>query len=121
MTPEIATMDAGSIVDFLKNNWDEVLLLLFTVIQCFTCIIMLFRRKPSYFFMFAPVYYPALALLVASLFYNTSWMLLTGYVIGSSLTMSVALWSYGGDEKNVGKAMANGFFTVMICAHLIFS
>ena len=120
MTPEVTTGFIGEVANFLKDNWDEVLLLGFTVIQCLTCIIMLFRRDLPYFLMFAPVYYPALVLLVASLFYNTSWMLLTGYVVGSSLTMSVALWSYGGDEKNVGKAMANGFFTVMICAHLIF-
>ena len=119
MAPEIAFMDAGSLVEFLRGNWDDIVLLAFTLIQCFRCIIMLFRRKFGSFFMFAPVYFPALVLLAAGLLYNTSWMLLTGYVLGSSLVMSFALWSCGGEDKSVGKIMANGFFTVLFCLHLI--
>lgn len=119
MINDLVSGGAGGLLEFLRGNWDDIILLAFTLVQCFRCIIMLFKRDFSAFFMFAPVYYPALVLLCAGLLYNTSWMLLTGYVVGSSLTMSVGLWSYQTEDNSAGKIMANGFFTVLFCLHLI--
>ena len=119
MIEDLVSGGAGTFVDFIRGNWDDIILLAFTLVQCFRCIIRLFKRDFSFFFMFAPVYFPALVLLAAGLLYNTSWLLLTGYVVGSSLTMSVALWAYSAEDNSVGKPMANGFFTVLFCLHLI--
>lgn len=121
MIDDLVSGGAGTFVDFIRGNWDDIILLAFTLVQCFRCIIMIFKGKFSSFFMFAPVYFPALVLLTAGLLYNTSWMLLTGYVVGSSLTMSVALWSIKSEDNSTGKFMANGFFTVLFCLHLILS
>lgn len=119
MIDDLVSGGAGTFVDFIRGNWDDIILLAFTLVQCFRCITLLFRRKFDLFFMFAPVYFPALVLLTAGLLYNTSWMLLTGYVVGSSLTMSVALWSFKSEDNSAGKIIANGFFTVLFCLHLI--
>ena len=121
MIDDLVSGGAGTFVDFIRGNWDDIILLAFTLVQCFRCIIMLFKREFSSFLMFAPVYFPALVLLTAGLLYNTSWMLLTGYVVGSSLTMSVALWGNKSEDDSTGKFMANGFFTVLFCLHLILS
>ena len=116
----MGSLDASTIVGYLKANWDEVLLLGFTVVQCMTAIISLFRKQLDFFFMFAPVYFPTLILLIASMFYGQSWIALTGYVVGASITMLVTLWSSSIEHKSIGKMITNGAFTAILCLSLIF-
>lgn len=114
MTPDIA-----SIVNFVKENWDELLLLIFTIVQCFYCFVNLKDRDFYIFFIYAPVYFPTLLLLVASLFFNLSWRMLSGYVIGASLVTIVTLLCYGKGGEYTKKVIANGLFTVFVCFSLL--
>ena len=118
MTPEVTTGFIGEVANFLKDNWDGVLLLGFTAVQCLLCILTLFQGKIFAALMAGAVYYPAAVLLVGSMFFGESWMMLTGYVVGVSLTYSVALW--GVKDESLSKPMTNGFFTVVLCLSLIF-
>ena len=114
--------DVASIINFVKENWDELILLGFVIVQCISCVVMLFQKKFTTLLEPASIYFPALVLLVASLFFNLSWNMLSGYVLGSSLMLSIGLWNpYYDVGKKGKKVMANGFFTVMICLSLIFS
>ena len=112
-------MTFASIVDFVKENWDELLLLIFTIIQCVWCFIWLKRRDFYIFFTDSAVYFPTLLLLVASLFFNTTWRLLSGYVVGASLVSVVSMVCYFKGGENTKKAILNGLFTVFVALSLI--
>ena len=113
------TLDFASIVNFLKENWDELLLLVFAIVQCVLCFIWLKRREFYIFFTDAPVYFPTLLLLVASLFFNTTWNLLSGYVVGASIVMVVSNLCYNSGGEYTKKAIVNGLFTVWVSLSLI--
>ncbi len=116
----MGSLDLSTVVNYLKENWDEVLLLGFTIVQCMIAIICLFRKYSDYFFMFGPIYFPTLVLLIAKMFFGVSWVALTGYVVGASVVMLVSLWGSGIEDKNIGKMIANGAFTAVLCLSLLF-
>lgn len=115
------TLDVAFMVNFAKENWDELALLVFTFVMFIISFAGLFNRNFFGFLEMISVYFPALVFLVAKLFYNTSWMLLTGYVAGSSLALSISFFAVKDDnDKTTAKIKANGIFTAVICLSLIF-
>ena len=82
--------DFNTILEYCKANWDEILLLGFTVIQCILIIVSIFQKRWDTLLLYAPVYFPTLILLIAKMFYGQSWMALTSYVVGTSIAMLVS-------------------------------
>ena len=153
---DIASIDIGSMVDFVMKNLEEIGLLIFATVQCFLCTRKLLFSKGSFGFVSskfssflwdAMVYYPTLGLVVANLFFNTSWRLLTGYLLGVSLQMLLSLgrekmaenkgpdisdvenieeikWRFKKHEersKKTGEVLAKAAFTFLVCLSLIFN
>ena len=113
------TLDFVSIADFVIKNRSDLSLLIFIITQCFWCFVCIKKGKIALFFMDAAVYFPALVLLVASLFFNTTWNLLSGYVVGSSLISAVSMICWNDKDKHTIKTIINILFTVWAAFSLI--
>ena len=112
-------LDLEAIGIYLKENWKVLFLLAFTAVQCISTVFYLFQKRWDSFFMCAPVYFPTLILLIAGTFLGLSWPALTGYVVGISLTLTLALWGHTDGTATSGELITNAISTVMICLHLL--
>lgn len=113
--------DAGSLLDYLKNNSTTILLFIFVILQCLGAVILLFKKNVTYFLIGAATHFPTLALLIADVFFGKSWNGLTGYVLGISVVSILIVWAYNDDNDKISKEIiSKGFTTVLLCIHLIF-
>ena len=107
-----------TLLDYVKNNSSTALLFVFTVLQCINVIYLLFKKEISAALMNAAVYFPTLVMLIADVFYGLSWNGLTGYVLGISITLSLAI--FNNDGKNLKEVASKASTTILLCLHLIF-
>ena len=112
---DVSSIDAAFIVDFLKENGDELALLIFAAVQSFLCFWRLKEKEYTYFLLDAALYFPAVVLVFASLFCNVTWNMLSGYVMGASLFTLISTW---GDDDGDNEFISKGVFTVLFCLSL---
>lgn len=122
MTFDINSISASFIFNFLKEYWDELVLLGYTAVQCVKSVKSIFDGIPSIFLICAPVYFPTLIFLIASIFFNVSRMMFTGYIVGASimLVLLVNVMNEIKKDEELKKMASNGMFTVILCGALIF-
>ncbi len=120
MTFDINSISASFIFAFLKENWDELVLLGYTIARCVDSIKSLIERDFYGFLVYAAVYFPTFVFLAASLFFNISRMMFTGYVVSASLMFLLLVNLIENKNESEKKMLSNGMFTVILCGSLIF-
>ena len=119
MPLDLTFINASQTFNFFKENWDEFALMCFSSFQLGVCIRWLEKRYIKDFLIFASVYVPTLVLLGARMLFNTSWPILTGFVVGSSLVFALWQKSARGENEYTDKTASNGFFAVMLSLSLL--